>query len=79
MENAGGSIFWNSGNRVMGVLATTRAIGDHDLQAYGVTPQPEVVCLERSGSAEYVILASDGLWDKVSSQVSRGRALGGCW
>jgi serine/threonine protein phosphatase PrpC len=54
---------------VMGVLACTRAIGDHDLEGYGVTAEPEVLTWERQPSDECLILASDGLWDKVGSQV----------
>ncbi len=41
MEKAGGQVlFWN-GHRVMGVLAMSRAIGDHGLRPY-IIPEPEV-------------------------------------
>lgn len=41
VEKAGGQVlFWN-GHRVMGVLAMSRAIGDHGLRPY-VIPEPEV-------------------------------------
>ena len=44
VEAAGGQIlFWN-GVRVMGVLAVSRAIGDHCLRPY-VIAQPEVRAL----------------------------------
>jgi hypothetical protein len=77
IEGAGGCVLHYQGTlRVMGVLACTRAIGDHDLDGYGVTAEPEVLTWERHPGDECLILASDGLWDKVGSQVgcqSRGR------
>lgn len=39
---AGGSIVWQNGYRVMGALSMTRAIGDHVLQKFGISPKPEV-------------------------------------
>eukprot|EP00878_Enallax_costatus_P028986 GHUV01031360.1.p1 GENE.GHUV01031360.1~~GHUV01031360.1.p1 ORF type:complete len:384 (+),score=103.74 GHUV01031360.1:191-1342(+) len=54
--------------RVMGILATTRAIGDHDLQPYGVVPTPEVLSIPRSEEQEFLVLASDGLWDVMSHE-----------
>jgi len=69
---AGGRVFFNGGLRVMGMLATTRAIGDHDLRPYGVVPTPDVVKYERTGQEEYLVLASDGLWDVMSNEVSTG-------
>ncbi|WIA23673.1 hypothetical protein OEZ85_000373 [Tetradesmus obliquus] len=53
------------GARVMGLLAMSRAIGDHFLRPY-VIPEPEVACLQRSHEDELLILASDGLWDVFS-------------
>ncbi|KAI8470093.1 MAG: phosphatase 2C-like domain-containing protein [Monoraphidium minutum] len=66
IEQAGGLLLNNGGLRLMGMLATTRAIGDHDLQPYGLTPVPEVMAIPRSGDDEFLVLASDGLWDKVA-------------
>lgn len=65
----GGRVFFNSGMRVMGILATTRAIGDHDLQPYGVVPTPEVLSIPRTDEQEFLVLASDGLWDVMSHEV----------
>ena len=68
IEAAGGVLLNNGGLRLMGMLATTRAIGDHDLQAYGLTPEPEVMALPRRDDDEFLVLATDGLWDKVAPQ-----------
>ncbi|KAK9868534.1 hypothetical protein WJX84_010422 [Apatococcus fuscideae] len=63
VEAAGGQIlFWN-GVRVMGVLAVSRAIGDHCLRPY-VIADPEVTIVARRPEDELLLLASDGLWDK---------------
>ncbi|KAK9918687.1 hypothetical protein WJX75_005997 [Coccomyxa subellipsoidea] len=67
VEAAGGQIlFWN-GVRVMGVLAVSRAIGDHCLRPF-VIAQPEVTILGRRPDDEILLLASDGLWDVLSNQ-----------
>jgi hypothetical protein len=41
VEKAGGQVLYWNGHRVMGVLAMSRAIGDHCLRPY-VIPEPEV-------------------------------------
>ena len=41
VERAGGQVLYWNGHRVMGVLAMSRAIGDHGLRPY-VIPEPEV-------------------------------------
>jgi protein phosphatase 2C len=66
---AGGRVIFNSGLRVMGILATTRAIGDHDLRPYGVVPTPDVLELPRAAEHEFLVLGSDGLWDVLNNQV----------
>ena len=67
VEAAGGQIlFWN-GVRVMGLLAVSRAIGDHSLRPY-VIPEPEVTVLRRNAADEMLIIATDGLWDVMSNQ-----------
>ena len=74
---AGGRVLNNSGLRVMGVLQCTRAIGDRDLQPFGVIPVPDVLSLPRTGQEEFLILATDGLWDVLSNEVSYPCLLGG--
>ena len=67
VEAAGGQIlFWN-GVRVMGLLAVSRAIGDHSLRPY-VIAEPEVTIVNRHPADEILIMASDGLWDVMSNQ-----------
>jgi protein phosphatase 2C len=41
--------------------------GDNYLKPY-VIPDPEVTVTERSNSDEFLILASDGLWDVLSNE-----------
>ncbi|XP_061374140.1 probable protein phosphatase 2C 8 [Gastrolobium bilobum] len=66
IEAAGGIVIdWN-GNRVLGVLATSRSIGDHCMKPF-VISQPEINVYERTESDEFVVIASDGLWDVVSN------------
>jgi protein phosphatase 2C len=67
VEAAGGQIlFWN-GVRVMGVLAVSRAIGDHCLRPF-VIARPEITILGRRPDDELMLLASDGLWDVLTNQ-----------
>ncbi|KAM0919968.1 hypothetical protein ACQ4PT_007848 [Festuca glaucescens] len=70
IQAAGGRVIFWDGARVLGVLAMSRAIGDSYLKPY-VIPDPEVRVLERrDGEDEFLILASDGLWDVVSNEVA---------
>jgi protein phosphatase 2C len=66
VEAAGGQIlFWN-GVRVMGLLAVSRAIGDHSLRPY-VIADPEVTVVNRQTGDELLVMASDGLWDVITN------------
>ncbi|XVF12982.1 hypothetical protein REPUB_Repub08aG0167300 [Reevesia pubescens] len=69
VEAAGGRVInWN-GSRVLGVLATSRSIGDQYLKPF-VIPEPEVSVIKRTMSDTFVVLASDGLWDVVSNEIA---------
>ncbi|OMP08483.1 phosphatase 2C (PP2C)-like protein [Corchorus olitorius] len=69
VESAGGRVInWN-GHRVLGVLATSRSIGDKYLKPY-VISKPEVMEWELTNRDEFLILASDGLWDVISNEVA---------
>ncbi|CAL9030375.1 unnamed protein product [Prunus brigantina] len=67
VEAAGGRVInWN-GYRVLGVLATSRSIGDHYLKPY-VISEPEVTISERTECCDFMVIASDGLWDVVTNE-----------
>lgn len=53
--------------RINGSLAVSRGIGDEHLKQW-VTAEPETKVLAIEPDFEFLILASDGLWDKVSNQ-----------
>ncbi|KAH7537577.1 hypothetical protein FEM48_Zijuj03G0107700 [Ziziphus jujuba var. spinosa] len=53
--------------RVQGSLAVTRGIGDGNLKQW-VIAEPETKVLKIKPDCEFLILGSDGLWDKVSNQ-----------
>jgi hypothetical protein len=83
VARAGGAVLFNGGLRLMGVLAVTRAIGDHDLQPYGLTPEPEVLHLRRSPEDEFLVgssLMGGGCWGAgaLGAWGSEGRGGGGC-
>ncbi|KAL3838086.1 hypothetical protein ACJIZ3_022677 [Penstemon smallii] len=68
IEFSGGKVInWN-GQRVLGVLATSRSIGDRYLKPFVIT-EPEVKVINRTELDEFLILASDGLWDVVSNDL----------
>lgn len=67
VEAAGGRVInWN-GHRVLGVLATSRSIGDQYLKPF-VSSKPEVTVNKRAENDEFLVLASDGLWDVISNE-----------
>lgn len=50
--------------RIQGSLAVSRGIGDASLKKW-VLSEPETRVLKIQPECEFLILASDGLWDKV--------------
>ncbi|MBA0807057.1 hypothetical protein Gohar_022885 [Gossypium harknessii] len=58
---------WAGTWRVGGVLAVSRAFGDRHLKQY-VVADPEIQEEKIDNSLEFLILASDGLWDVVSNE-----------
>lgn len=62
-------------------LAMTRSVGDTVLSRYGVVPQPEVTATALGSREEFVVVASDGVWEFMSSEdvvnfVAREKARG---
>ncbi|GLT78929.1 hypothetical protein SLA2020_504470 [Shorea laevis] len=53
--------------RIQGSLAVSRAIGDQSLKQW-VIAEPETRLLRIQPDCEFLILASDGLWNKVTNQ-----------
>lgn len=60
---------WVSMNRVHGVLAVSRALGDHAMKQ-SVISEPHFWEDDLSGEDSFVIIACDGLWDVCSDQDS---------
>ncbi|KAH7415812.1 hypothetical protein KP509_14G062000 [Ceratopteris richardii] len=69
IEAAGGYVIAWNGYRITALLALSRAIGDGYLKRY-VISEPDVVHLERSDEDEFLILASDGLWDVIDNETA---------
>uniref|UniRef100_A0A0E0LF46 protein-serine/threonine phosphatase n=1 Tax=Oryza punctata TaxID=4537 RepID=A0A0E0LF46_ORYPU len=67
IEDAGGFVMWAGTWRVGGVLAVSRAFGDKLLKQY-VVADPEIKEEVVDSSLEFLILASDGLWDVVTNE-----------
>lgn len=54
--------------RVHGVLSVSRSIGDAHLKDW-VLAEPDTKVLPLTSDMEYLVLASDGLWDEVSKHM----------
>ena len=55
--------------RVHGILSVSRSIGDAHLKDW-VLGVPETKILQLTPDMEFVVLASDGLWEKVNGVLS---------
>ncbi|XP_010533986.1 PREDICTED: probable protein phosphatase 2C 11 [Tarenaya hassleriana] len=66
IEEAGGFIIWAGTWRVGGILAVSRAFGDKQLKPY-VIAEPEIQ-EEDISTVEFIIIASDGLWNVMSNK-----------
>lgn len=62
----GSVLCWDGVPRVQGMLAMSRAVGDLYLKPF-VSAEPDVCRVKRASSDEFLIIASDGLWDLMTS------------
>uniref|UniRef100_A0A7S0J6S1 PPM-type phosphatase domain-containing protein n=1 Tax=Calcidiscus leptoporus TaxID=127549 RepID=A0A7S0J6S1_9EUKA len=67
IESLGGFVSHIGCWRAMGILAMSRAIGDLFLKPY-VTAQPEVRKVPLQDSDEFIVLASDGIFDVFDNE-----------
>merc|ERR1712137_408068 len=61
IQAAGGFVVMN---RVNGILAVARALGDISMKDY-VSGEPHTKCTEVTGEDTHLILACDGVWDVI--------------
>ncbi|KAF7417812.1 hypothetical protein HZH68_000465 [Vespula germanica] len=67
IQQMGGMLAFNQGTvRVNGVLAVSRAIGDVQYKPY-VTSTPDTRCISLDGTEDFLIIATDGVWDFVNT------------
>ncbi|KAI5059983.1 hypothetical protein GOP47_0024403 [Adiantum capillus-veneris] len=68
IEDLGGFVDCYNGTwRLQGTLAVTRGFGDAHLKSW-VSAEPATMRKEITSDCEFLILASDGLWDQMSDQ-----------
>ncbi|KAH9330019.1 hypothetical protein KI387_002127 [Taxus chinensis] len=68
IQDLGGYVDCHNGVwRAQGVLAVSRSIGDIHMKEW-LSAEPEMKKLNITSDCEFLILASDGLWDKVSNE-----------
>uniref|UniRef100_A0A8C6KU18 Protein phosphatase 1L n=1 Tax=Nothobranchius furzeri TaxID=105023 RepID=A0A8C6KU18_NOTFU len=70
IKKAGGFISFNGSWRVQGILAMSRSLGDYPLKNLNVIiPDPDIMTFDLGKlQPEFMILASDGLWDTFSNE-----------
>lgn len=74
---AGGTAALHQGSWRIGAagLQVTRSLGDADLKSVGVTAEPETTTTQLGPDDSFLIIASDGLWDVMSSATAVGLVL----
>ena len=64
----GGVIF---NGRVYGTLMLTRCFGDWSVKKYGVVVEPHIIKIELNEDDQYLLIASDGVWDVIRDEECR--------
>lgn len=59
--------------RVAGKIQVTRALGDRKFIKYGLSAEPEITKFQLTEDDEYLLIATDGVWDFVSNEVTSTR------
>ena len=62
-------MMWRASTYTLGSASSCarRCLGDHDLKAQGLTADPEVTCRDLSAEDQFIVVATDGLWDKCDN------------
>eukprot|EP00210_Caulerpa_lentillifera_P005803 g5549.t1 len=68
IENLGGVVCWAGTWRVGGMLAVSRAFGDRPLKKFVVAHPHTTVIEELTSNHEFLILATDGVWDVMTNE-----------
>lgn len=68
IKDQGGSVMhWKGQYRVNGILAISRAIGDCNQKPF-ILCEPDTECIHLEGTEDFLILATDGLWDYIQQE-----------
>ncbi|KAL2903455.1 putative protein phosphatase 2C 14 [Bienertia sinuspersici] len=78
IEDKGGYVEFHKGAwRVHGILSVSRSIGDAHLKDW-VVSEPETTILNLTPNMDFLVLASDGLWEEVGNQEAIDIVLQSC-
>ena len=67
IKKFGGYIQWRGCWRLMGKIALSRGFGDLSVAHYGYSVEPDVITI-KAQEDDFILLASDGVWDVITSQ-----------